>query len=721
MSANTNISRPLLSTLPIDLIREIGSHLETPSELLDFACVCNRTNAAIDMIEMAKKDAVNQLSRIMFGRDLWRQLMALQLNANQRPMSYEEFQLTETPWKPHKPILLWAIETGKDIDYIEKCINVYRKGFHDGLEGYWFPNHDPKLNPEIYTNFPSPMFAAAKAGRLDVIQALLEYNVNLSGRMNWPESTGSELDFSDVYSSTTDDTEYLDYHHPFYKLLFSDNAFSAACEFHEDIALFMLENGYRVNSCDLWHAVRFGRFQLLDTLLGHPNFRTEDRRVLVFLTLKWATVKPIADHEIIRPLLDAVTAPLFDKAEFLRNQIHMKMTEYPMAGHNPKLLQLLNFYISWASPPYLDRHIVSMAACNDEYLGVVKTIFPGDPYCWLIRESEGEIEACIDDMLSRAARSGSMDIMKYLLSLGHKLDSNHFGDAIRGGQLEMVEEMLALGMPLPSTVPMSFTGRGGDCVAPIEGVFLALDWRDERRRYFLIFTLIYHGADFTKVSKESVYRRLLRNREFYTWCHSERANDAKTATPTRLSFANRPTSDSEYFEQLHAMATLILGEDYLEVLEKEDEWAFWAGVGSPAAGAQLALPLVPSYTVISGLTVTKDVNYLAASNAINAVSQVLVGYASDRLGRQITLVLTFLLAATSVFAFWISSVLSTTSLSLTLRLTFIVKYCFSTGGYYGLFPALIAEIFGIRQYAVVNAFAPFMRRLGTMFGCPVGR
>ena len=47
-------------------------------------------------------------------------------------------------------------------------------------------------------------------------------------------------------------------------------------------------------------------------------------------------------------------------------------------------------------------------------------------------------------------------------------------------------------------------------------------------------------------------------------------------------------------------------------------------------------------------------------------------------------------------------------------------YSVSAGGYYALFPALITEVFGIRQYAAVNAFILFVRGLGTCFGSPVG-
>ncbi|PYH97585.1 MFS general substrate transporter [Aspergillus ellipticus CBS 707.79] len=140
-----------------------------------------------------------------------------------------------------------------------------------------------------------------------------------------------------------------------------------------------------------------------------------------------------------------------------------------------------------------------------------------------------------------------------------------------------------------------------------------------------------------------------------------------------------------------------------------------------AAGAQLPLSFIPSYTVGLGLSASAGADLLAASNAINAVSRVLTGYAGDRLGRQNTLVMTLFLASASVFTFWLTSVLTATSSSSnSLWLAFIVLYSFSAGGYYALFPALIAEVFGIRQYAAVNAFILFVRGLGTMFGSPIG-
>ena len=134
----------------------------------------------------------------------------------------------------------------------------------------------------------------------------------------------------------------------------------------------------------------------------------------------------------------------------------------------------------------------------------------------------------------------------------------------------------------------------------------------------------------------------------------------------------------------------------------------------------MPLAFIPSYTVVLGLSVAKGSNLLAASNAINAVSRILTGYAGDRLGRQNTLVLTLLLAASCVFAFWLTSVLTATPNSISLWLAFIVLYNIFAGGYYALFPALITEVFGIRQYAAVNASILFVRGLGTVFGSPIG-
>ncbi len=56
--------------------------------------------------------------------------------------------------------------------------------------------------------------------------------------------------------------------------------------------------------------------------------------------------------------------------------------------------------------------------------------------------------------------------------------------------------------------------------------------------------------------------------------------------------------------------------------------------------------------------------------------------------------------------------------ALQLWLAFVVLYSVAAGGYYALFPAAIADVFGIRSYAAVNGFIYFVRGCGTMVGSP---
>ncbi|KAH6640874.1 major facilitator superfamily domain-containing protein [Chaetomium tenue] len=149
-----------------------------------------------------------------------------------------------------------------------------------------------------------------------------------------------------------------------------------------------------------------------------------------------------------------------------------------------------------------------------------------------------------------------------------------------------------------------------------------------------------------------------------------------------------------------------------------------------AAGAQLPLAFIPSYSVVLGLGASRGASLLAASSAVNAVARVLTGYVGDRWGRQNMLVVTMAVAGGSVLGLWLGSAgglgvrgvggEGEGGLGVGLWLAFVVVYSFAIGGYYALFPALVADVFGIRQYAAVNAFILMVRGLGTMFGSPVG-
>lgn len=146
-----------------------------------------------------------------------------------------------------------------------------------------------------------------------------------------------------------------------------------------------------------------------------------------------------------------------------------------------------------------------------------------------------------------------------------------------------------------------------------------------------------------------------------------------------------------------------------------------------AAGAQLPLTFIPTYSVALGLTAARGATLLAVANVVNAIARVATGYAGDRLGRLNTLVASLLAAFAAVLTLWLGSITlapgqgsSQSGVAVRLWLAFIVLYSVAAGGYYALFPATIADVFGIRSYAAVNGFIYFVRGCGTMVGSPVG-
>src|SRR3569833_448524 len=147
-----------------------------------------------------------------------------------------------------------------------------------------------------------------------------------------------------------------------------------------------------------------------------------------------------------------------------------------------------------------------------------------------------------------------------------------------------------------------------------------------------------------------------------------------------------------------------------------------------SAGAQLPLAFIPTYSVALGLSAGTGATLLAVANAVNAVARVGTGNAGDRLGRlnalQVSLTATALaglaLWGLSVKSFAVEAAPTATSTAVQLWLAFIILYSIAAGGYYALFPATIADVFGIRNYAAVNGFIYFIRGCGTMVGSPVG-
>jgi MFS family permease len=146
-------------------------------------------------------------------------------------------------------------------------------------------------------------------------------------------------------------------------------------------------------------------------------------------------------------------------------------------------------------------------------------------------------------------------------------------------------------------------------------------------------------------------------------------------------------------------------------------FVFSVGAAFLSAGGIL-LPgiFLPQFSVVLGYS-TSFSAILAISNGVASVSQTMIGFAGDKFGRQNTLIFMITLSLLSTLAFWFTSLLSEHK---GLWLAYIVFYGIAGGGYNALFPTMVVEVFGMRNYASVNGFMYFVRGLGAMVGSPVG-
>ncbi|RSL58790.1 hypothetical protein CEP53_006046 [Fusarium sp. AF-6] len=128
-----------------------------------------------------------------------------------------------------------------------------------------------------------------------------------------------------------------------------------------------------------------------------------------------------------------------------------------------------------------------------------------------------------------------------------------------------------------------------------------------------------------------------------------------------------------------------------------------------------------SYAATLGYSTTAGANFIAISNACNAVGKIVIGHAADRIGRLNSLFMTTLLSAIVTLGFWLPSTLhGQTSSSQNLFITFTIFYGIFASAYISLFPASLVELFGPQNFASVNGVLYMVRGMATMIGTPVG-
>ncbi|OTB00146.1 hypothetical protein M426DRAFT_15794 [Hypoxylon sp. CI-4A] len=566
-----NSNKACLATLPVEIIREIANCVETPEDLLRFACICKDIYSCIGIVDVVRNDAryqdsldVETLSG-MVSAGHFREEKVCML----RTVCHVTVRTTE-PIYVHKPCLLQAIEKGFDVGVIRRYIQASRAVFPEGIIGMWYPGRQNIRGGQykamfwVLEEFPSPMFAAAREGRLDVVKVLAEeFGVDVRGR----DQPG---DFKSVGKSDTWEMENILNDDMFVV----DDAFAAACQSkHEDIAQYMISHGLRVRTGDLLWAIRSGCLQVMKTLLNHTFFKGNlgAARILLMLDMVLHYYDTfLVNNQICTLLLNAIvdedTAPLFSHSRYLSRRVRDAIER------RKNVEGVFALWVKFVAPPLAASTVIALEAAAAGCLTPVKTILSNPS--WMAGNSDPERLRFQESMKAAAISSLNCDIIEYLLSIGYQFSAADLLKVIEGEALDVFELLLASGTP--TTDPdMEQSGPN-----PLEK---AITTPLNPVKCCMAFRLLYHGADPSSVSGLNKYLfgsmicsqdkiwRLIRT-------HLVRKRFAKSPAkiPSRMIFSKTfesPTSEMlcrspQFSEQFHALTVLVLGSNY----DKELKW-----------------------------------------------------------------------------------------------------------------------------------------------------
>lgn len=146
-------------------------------------------------------------------------------------------------------------------------------------------------------------------------------------------------------------------------------------------------------------------------------------------------------------------------------------------------------------------------------------------------------------------------------------------------------------------------------------------------------------------------------------------------------------------------------------------------VGGAFQSAAYYLPIFffATYARTLGYSDTAGANFIALSNACNAIGKIAIGHAADRIGRLNVLLLTTLFSAIVALGFWVPSTLyRDAATSRALFVAFTIFYGIFASAYVALFPTSLVELFGAQNFASVNGVLYMVRGMATMVGTPAG-
>lgn len=127
-----------------------------------------------------------------------------------------------------------------------------------------------------------------------------------------------------------------------------------------------------------------------------------------------------------------------------------------------------------------------------------------------------------------------------------------------------------------------------------------------------------------------------------------------------------------------------------------------------------------SYARTLGYNDSTGANFIALSNAANAIGKIAIGHLADRYGRLNTLLVTTAVSAVTVLGLWLPSTISSERTpGRALFVAFTVLYGIFASAYVSLFPTSLVELFGVQNFQSVNGALYMVRGLATMVGTPI--
>ncbi|KAI2785482.1 hypothetical protein F4815DRAFT_497617 [Daldinia loculata] len=512
------------------------------------------------------------------------------------------------------PLLNWAIETGVDINLIERIMDTYSRVYPGALKGLWYPMHCERLifdGVRITRDFPSPMLVAAKSGRLDVIKALIAYGVEIRER-NAIEHVG-QYDMKDTLKEVVDHT----------RVEAEIDAFSLACEADEEIAEFMIRNGLDLRCRDLWWPVEFGRMQILETLLRRPLFKTNEGHEAIKAVLRCIVSDcnsyPIRDFGVINPLLDAMTNPSFppfDKIGWLE-----KSTAMVLSNSGGRYADALGFYLfdlfkTSGVQSIINFKIAVRAAGSDNFLEITKAMLLEVEHSKKAEESK-ELPM-IDYILRRVSAGFCTRTAMCFLNFGYKFSSIRLQEAVIStkftapcdsrtytDQLDLIDILVNSGISVNLIIdPRIVSWHKDETLLELALDISELRWTRDSRKGLdcrVALRLLHHGADPTKVRNKTIQRwltKVYQDQSLTDYFLDEMSHQNDSTDIGREIFSQKiPSVDSPlYFDQVYNMAVMVLGKVPLEicfrdVVKKEErKKRIWTGRVNGFRGSPMAPP-----------------------------------------------------------------------------------------------------------------------------------